>query len=84
MLRVGMTEGLTLLPLGSGAGEWAKTCKKCLPYMYQFLQSRGWGVIKGCLLTTQIWGSDGNPFPGWLQTILQLLTTSAQVCTRPA
>ena len=69
-LRVGMSEVLTLLPLGSAAGEWAKTFKKFLPYMYQFQESRGWRVIKRYLLTEQQYLVSGrNPFSiahlGW-------------------
>lgn len=48
-----MSKVLTLLPLGSAAGEWARTFKKFLPYKYQFQESRDWGAIKICLLTRQ-------------------------------
>lgn len=69
-LTVGMSEVLTLLPLGSAAGEWAKTSKTFLPYIYQFQESRDRGVIKKCLLTGHLCVvSGGKPFSiahlGW-------------------
>lgn len=81
-LRVGMSEVLTLLPLGSAAGEWAKTFKKILPYMYQFQESRDWRVIKRCLVTEKQYLVSGrNPFycPSRMvmsyRPLLQLLIT---------
>lgn len=89
-LRVGMSEVLTLLPLGSAAGEWAKTFKKILPYMYQFQESRDWRVIKRCLVTEKQYLVSGrNPFycPSRMvmsyRPLLQLLITLAQACIHP-